>query len=83
MKKKSTKTILLVAVLLGSPAAALVLWEAPPFETLLGSLAVLLKALGGWLILSAGVFLMTWVVFNVIFAFGRWIWERFYRTPTL
>jgi hypothetical protein len=59
------------------------LWERFPGSTLVESLKILIEAGGMWLAVSALAFLMFWLFFNLLFALGRWIWERFYRTPTL
>ena len=59
------------------------LWEQLPADSLVEGLKVIAGAIFGWAITSVLVFLVVWTFFNVIFAFTRWIWERFYRTPTL
>jgi len=81
--KTSNKVILMASVLIGSASPSIMLWEQLPADTLMETLKVLAGAMGGWAVATALVFLMTWSFFNLIFAFARWIWERFYRTPTL
>ena len=83
MTKKSTKTILVIAALLGSQTAAIMLWQELPSETLSDGIRIVFTALAGWLFTAVVIFVMTWLFFNLLFAFGRWVWERFYRTPTL
>ena len=81
--KVSNRRILIGSFLVGSSSASIMLWESFPGETLTESLKILAGAIGGWLATSMLVFLMVWFFFNLLFALGRWIWERFYRTPTL
>lgn len=81
--KTSTKVILIGSALLGSQTAAIMLWERFPGASLTEKLAILFEAITGWLVTSLAVFLVAWLFFNLIFAFTRWIWARFYRTPTL
>ena len=59
------------------------LWESLPADSLVEGLTAFAGAILGWTVTSALVFLIAWAFFNVIFAFTRWVWERFYRTPTL
>jgi hypothetical protein len=59
------------------------LWESFPGETPTDSFGIIGQALVGWLVTSVLIFLMVWFFFNLFLALGRWIWERFYRTPTL
>ena len=82
-KKTSTKWIFIGSVIIGSQTAAILLWESFPGETFAENMVILFQAIAGWLMSSVVVFLMFWFFFNLCFAFGRWIWERFYRTPTL
>jgi hypothetical protein len=81
--KTSNKIILIASVLVGSSSASIMVWEQLPADSLLESLKVLAGAIGGWAVTSALVFLMAWTFFNLVFAFTRWVWERFDRTPTL
>jgi hypothetical protein len=81
--KTSNKRILFGSFLVGSSSAAIMLWERYPGETLFESLKILAGALVGWLVVSLLAFAMFWLFFNLSFVFGRWVWERFYRTPTL
>jgi hypothetical protein len=81
--KTSNKRILIGSFLVGSSTASIMLWDQLPGESLTESLAILGQALVGWLASTVLVFLMVWIFFNLLFAAGRWIWERFYRTPTL
>jgi hypothetical protein len=77
------KLILLVCFIASSQAAVLRLWERFPGENLLKSIGILFGALGIWLLTTAITFLIFWTFFTVIVAISRWIWDRFYRTPTL
>jgi hypothetical protein len=36
-----------------------------------------------WLMVSALTFAMFWIFFKLIFGIGRYIYDRFCRTPTL
>jgi hypothetical protein len=81
--KKSTKVILAVAVLVGIQSAAIVLWDRLPGDNLVDILQTLAEAIGFWLATSIAAFLIFWLFYNAAYAVVRWIWERFYRSPTL
>lgn len=81
--KSSNKIILIASVLIGSSSAAVMLWERLPADSVGQSLLVVAGAIFGWAVGSSILFLLAWTFFNLVFAFTRWIWERFYRIPTL
>ena len=78
-----TKLLLLAAVVLGSTSGAIVLWEGFPKESIRESSVLVANALGAWLMTTVMVFVMTWVFYKLMFGIVKYIWERFYRTPTL
>jgi len=81
--KKSTLVILLVCFIASSQVAALTLWEYLPGDTLFRSIGIVFGALALWLIITVVTFAMFWAFFKLVFAVGQYIWDRFYRTPTL
>ncbi len=83
MRYGAYKSLVILAVILGGSASAVFVWSRLPAETLSGTLALLANALGVWLATSALTFIMLWIFYKLIVGIGRYIYDRFYRTPTL
>ena len=81
--EKSKKVTLLVCFITSSQIAALILWKYLPADTLLKSVGIVFGALAMWLMTTAITFAMFWSFFRLVVAAGQYVWDRFYRTPTL
>jgi len=83
MNYSTNKTLFMFAVIIGGSSAVVFFWAGYPKETMTENLVLFANALGFWFVTSAIVFVMYWVFVRLIGAFLKYIWERFYRTPTL
>jgi hypothetical protein len=59
------------------------IWASLPTESISETLSLLAGAIGFWLMTSAITFVMFWISYKLIVGVGRYIHDRFYRTPTL
>ena len=83
MRYSANKNLLLLAVVLGGSASMAFFWAGFPTETTSDTLLLLARAIGFWLVFSAMTFVMFWIFYRLIVGIGRYIHDRFYRTPTL
>ena len=83
MKYGANKTLLLLAVVMGGAMAIVFFWAGLPTETISGLIEFLASALGFGIVLSGMTFAIFWVFYKLIVAVGKYIHDRFYRTPTL
>ena len=83
MKYSANKNLLILAVIMGGTSSIVFVWAGLPTETLAETLRLLANAVGAWLMISALTFVMFWIFYKLIFGIGRYIYDRFYRTPTL
>ena len=83
MRYSANKTLLILAVVMGGTSSILFVWASLPTERISETLALLVNALGVWLVISALTFAMFWFFYKLISGVGRYIYDRFYRTPTL
>ena len=81
--KTSTKLNSYVSIAVGVSLPAIMLSESFPADSLLVSLWIVCQSIGLWIGAAILIFLVNWVFFGALFLLGKWIWESFYRTPTL
>ena len=58
-------------------------WAGLPAETTSELLKLIASALGFGVVLAGMTFAMFWVFYKLIVGVGRYVHDRFYRTPTL
>ena len=83
MRYSANKSLLMIAVIVGGSTAVVFFWESLPTKSASETFALLANAFGFWVVSSALTFVMIWVFFKLIVGVGRYIYDRFYRTPTL
>ena len=81
--KKSTKINVYASVCVSSSTAAIMLYELLPGATAMQSLWFVSKSIGAWIVVGLMVFVMNYIFFGGLYLVGRWIYDSFYRTPTL
>lgn len=84
MKRHSANKILvLLAVVMGGAMSITFFWAGLPKESATEILKLLAESLGAWVIISLVTFAMFWFFYKLIMGIGRYVYDRFYRTPTL
>ena len=83
MKYSANKNLVILAVIMGGVSSIVFVWDSLPTKTIAETLNLLANALGAWLMVSALTFVMFWIFYKLIVGIGRYIYDRFYRTPTL
>ena len=83
MKYSANKSLLLFAIVMGGAMAIVFFWAGLPTETTSEILMLFAKALGFGFVVFGTTFAMFWVFYKLIVGIGRYIHDRFYRTPTL
>ena len=83
MRYTANKSLLLFAAIVGESTAIEFIWAGLPTEKISETLVLLANALGYWLVTSAVTYVMSWIFYKLIVGTGRYIYDRFYRTPTL
>ena len=83
MRYSANKTLLMLAVIMGGSTSIAFVWTGFPTETASETLGLLANGLGFWFVTSALTFVMFWIFYKLIVGVGRYIHDRFYRTPTL
>ena len=83
MKYGVNKSLLLLAIVMGGAMAVVIFWAGLPTHTTSGVLKLLANALGFGVVVSGITFVMFWIFYKLIVGVGRYIHDRFYRTPTL
>ena len=83
MRYTANKSLLLFAAIVGESTAIEFIWAGLPTEKISETLVLLANALGFWLVTSAVTYVMFWIFYKLIVGIGRYIYDRFYRTPTL
>ena len=83
MKYSANKSLLLLAIVMGGAMSIVGVWAGLPTETMPELLKLLANALGFGVVVSGMTFAMLWVFYKLIVGVGRYIHDRFYRTPTL
>lgn len=83
MKYSANKSLFLFAIIMGGTMSLVFIWAGLPEESISGFLALLANALGFGLVTSTMTFIMFWIFYKLIVGIGRYIHDRFYRTPTL
>jgi len=81
--KKSTKLNIYASVGASVAMPAIMLYELMPGSDALQSLWFIFRSFGAWLVVGLLVFVMNWIFFGGLYLLGRWIYDSFYRTPTL
>lgn len=81
--KKSTKINVYASVFASASTPAIMLYKLMPGATAMQSLWVISKSIGAWVVVGLVVFAMNWIFFGGLYLLGRWIYNSFYRTPTL
>ena len=81
--KKSTIINIYASVCASVSAPAIMLYELMPGATAMQSLWFIFRSVGAWIVVGLIVFVMNWVFFGGLYVLGRWIYNSFYRTPTL
>lgn len=84
MRRYSANSILiLLAVVMGGAMAVTFIWAGLPRESVIEILKLLAEAVGAWIVISLMTFAMFWLFYKLVVGIGRYIHDRFYRTPTL
>ena len=84
MKQYSAnKFLVLFAAVFGGAMSVTFIWANLPKGSALEILGFLTKAMGVWIVVSVMTFAMFWFFYKLIVVIGRYIHDRFYRTPTL
>ena len=83
MKYGANKSLLLLAIVMGGAMSIVIFWTGLPTDTASELLKLLANALGSGVVVSVVTFVMFWIFYKLIFGIGRYIHDRFYRTPTL
>ena len=83
MKYSANKTLLLLAIVMGGAMAIVGVWAGLPTETMPELLKLLMTALRFGVAVFGMTFAIFWVFHKLIVGVGRYIHDRFYRTPTL
>lgn len=83
MKHIANTNLLILAVMMGGTSSIVHVWAGLPTESLAETLQLLANGVSVWLTVFAITFVMFWIINKMIFATGRYIYDRFYRTPTL
>lgn len=83
MKYSATKALLLVAIIMGGAMSIVAFWASLPTKTPAELFVLLANALGFGIVISLTTFVMFWIFYKLIVGIGRYIHDRFYRTPTL
>ena len=81
--KKSTKLNIYVSAAVSVAMPAIMLYELMPGADAVQAMWFVCSSVGAWIAVGLFVFVMNWVLFGGLFLLGRWIHEKFYRTPTL
>ncbi len=81
--KKSTRINVYASVFASVSAPVIMLYELLPGATAMQSLWFISKSIGAWIVVGLLVFVVNWIFFGGFYLFGRWIYNSFYRTPTL
>ena len=79
---KRARLFLLICFVLSSQVAAITLWEDLPGETFVDSIGIVFIAIGQWFLMTALTFVIFGIFIKLLFAFGRWVYEGFYRFPS-
>ena len=83
MKNGANRSLLISAIVMGGAMAVVFFWAGLPTETPTELLGLLASTLGFGIVLSGMAFAMFWVFYKLIVRVGRYIHDRFYRSPTL
>ena len=83
MKNGANKSLLLFAIIMGGAMAAVFFWTGLPAERTSELIEILANALGFGVVVTGTTFAMFWFFYKLIVGVGRYIYDRFYRTPTL
>lgn len=68
---------------MGATNAIVFMWASLPAENTSEVLKLFANALGFFVVISAVTFVMFWIFYKLIVGVGGYIYDRFYRTPTL
>ena len=79
----ANKILILLAVVMGGAMSVTFIWAGLPKESATEILKLLAEAVGAWIVISSMTFAMLWFFYKLIVGIGRYIHDRFYRTPTL
>lgn len=79
----ANKILVLLAVVMGGAISITFIWADLPKETVVEVLKLVAEAVGVWAVISLMTFAMFWIFYKLISGIGRYIHDRFYRTPTL
>ena len=79
----ANKLLALFAVVMGGSMSITFIWAGLPKESVAETLGLVAEALGFGVVISVMTFAMFWIFYKLIVGVGRYIHDRFYRTPTL
>lgn len=85
MKDYSANKILtLIAIVMGGAMSIVFFWAGlPKKETATEVSGLLVETVGVWFVISVSTFAVFWTFYKLIVGVGRYVHDRFYRTPTL